>query len=84
MNYDSLQGGVVVASGHRGESLEKWRMGGQFNVGFGRVLSSDTRIGLLLSLFVISWESESRKSLTLDFIGTQPLVGGGVGIYLGY
>ena len=84
MNYDSLQGGVVVASGHREEWLERWRMGGQFNVGLARALSSDTRIGLLLSLFVISWESESRKSLTLDFIGTQPLVGGGIGIYLGY
>jgi len=59
-------------------------MGGQLNVGFGRVLSSDSRIGLLLSLFVISWESESRKSLTLDFIGMLPLLGAGIGIYLGY
>ena len=84
MNYDSLQSGIVVASGHRDEWLERWRMGGQLNVGFGRVLSSDSRIGLLLSLFVISWESESRKSLTLAFIGRQPLVGGGIGIYLGY
>src|SRR6266849_3142422 len=31
-----------------------------------------------------SWKSESQKSLTLDFIGTQPLVGGGIGISLGY
>ena len=84
MNYDSLQSGIVVASGHREEWLERWRMGGQLNVGFGRVLGSDSRFGLLLSLFVISWESESRKSLTLDFIGTQPLVGGGIGIYLGH
>jgi len=84
MNYDSLQSGVVVASGHREEWLEKWRIGGRLNVGFGRVLSSDSRIGLLSSLFVISWESESRKSLTLDFIGTQPLVGGGIGVYLDY
>ena len=84
MDYDSLQGGVVVASGRREESLERWRIGGQFDVGFGRALGSDTRIGLLLNLFVISWESESRKSLTLDFIGTKPLVGGGGGIYLSY
>jgi hypothetical protein len=84
MNYDSLQGGVVVASGHREEWLEKWRIGGQFNLGFARHLDPDFRIGLLFSLFVISWESESRKSLTLDFIGSQPLVGGGLGIYLGY
>jgi hypothetical protein len=86
MDYDSLQSGIVVASGHREEWLERWRIGGQFDVGFDRFLSSDsrTRVGLLLSLFVISWESESRKSLTLDFIGTQPLVGGGIGIYLNY
>jgi len=84
MSYDSLQSGVVVASGHREEWLERWRIGGQFNVGFGRVLSSDSRIGLLLSLFIIRWESDSRKSLTLDFIGTQPLVRGGIGIYLDY
>jgi len=86
MDYDSLQGGVVVASGQREEWLERWRIGGQFNVGFGRVLGSDsgTRVGLLLSLFVISWESESRKSLTLDFTGSKPLVGGGIGIYLDY
>ncbi len=59
-------------------------MGGQFKVGFARATGSDTRIGLLLSLFVISWESESRKSLTLDFIGMLPLLGAGIGIYLGY
>jgi len=86
MDYDSLQSGIVVASGRREEWLERWRIGGQFDVGFDRFLSSDsrTRVGLLLRLFVISWESESRKSLTLDFIGTQPLVGGGIGIYLDY
>jgi len=84
MEYDSLQGGVVVASGHREERLEKWRMGGQFNMHFAKQLDPDFRVGFLLRLFVISWESESRKSLTLDFIGSKPLVGGGVGIYLGY
>ena len=84
MDYDSLQGGIVVASGHREEWLERWRMGGQLNVGFGRALSSDSRIGLLFSFFAISWESDSRKSLTLDFIGTAPLVGYGIGIYLDY
>src|SRR5882672_437031 len=84
MDYDSLQGSVVVGSGHRRESLEEWRIGGQFNMGFGIRPHSDFRIGLLLRAFAISWKSESQKSLTLDFIGTQPVVGGGIGISLGY
>ncbi len=84
MDYDSLQGGVVVGSGHRKESLEAWRIGGQFNMGLGVRIHSHTRIGLLIRAFAISWESESQKSLTLDFIGTQPIVGGGIGISLGY
>jgi hypothetical protein len=84
MDYDSLQGGVVVGSGHREESLEEWRMGGQFNMGFGFRLHANTRIRLLIRAFAISWKSESQKSLTLDFIGTRPLIGGGIGISLGY
>lgn len=83
MNYDSLQGGVVVASGHRDESLQEWRGGGQFNMNLGLRLETGYRIGLLIRAFAISWESESQKSLTLDYIGTQPLVGGGIGISLG-
>ncbi len=84
MDYDSLQGGVVVGSGHRKESLEEWRIGGQFNMDIGTRLSSDLRIGLLVRAFAVSWNSESQKSLTLDFIGTQPILGGGIGISLGY
>lgn len=84
MNYDSLQGGVVVDSGHRDESLQDWRIGAQFNVDLGLRLSTGYRVGLLIRAFAISWESESQKSLTLDFIGTQPLVGGGIGISLGH
>ncbi len=83
MGYDSLQGGVVVGSGHREESLQKWRMGGQFTMGLGVRLHSDFRIGLLIRAFAVSWRSESQKSLTSDFIGTQPLVGGSIGISLG-
>ena len=83
MNYDSLQGGVVVDSGHRDESLQDWRVGGQFNMDLGLRLETGYRIGLVIRAFDSSWESESQKSLTLDFIGTQPLVGGGIGISLG-
>jgi len=84
MDYDSLQGGVVVGSGHRQESLKQWRIGGQFNMGIGIRLHAHTRLALFIRAFAISWKSESQKSLTLDFIGTEPLVGGGIGISLGY
>lgn len=83
MNYDTLQGGVVVDSGHRDESLQAWRIGGQFSMDLGHRLNTGYRIGVLIRAFAISWEAESQKSLTLDFIGTQPLVGGGIGISLG-
>jgi hypothetical protein len=46
-------------------------------------LETGYRVGLVIRAFAISWESESQKSLTLDFIGTQPLVGGGIGISRG-
>ena len=83
MSYDALQGGVVVDSGHRDESLQAWRIGAQFNMDLGLRLETGYRLGLFIRAFAISWESESQKSLTLDFLGTQPLVGGGIGISLG-
>jgi len=83
MNYDSLQGGVVVASGQKKESMQEWRVGGQFRMDLGLRLETGYRVGLLIRAFAISWEPESQKSLTLDFIGTQPLVGGSIGITLG-
>jgi hypothetical protein len=83
MAYDLLESGVVVGSGTKKESMERWRWGGDLVLGVGLQQAPGLRMGLALRAFGIDWEPNARESLTLDFVGKRVLLGGSLGFYVG-
>ncbi len=63
----------------RRETLERWRVGGDFVFGMNWRQDSGPNIGFVTRCFVIPWAGEELRSLTLDYIGKRSVIGFTIG-----
>jgi hypothetical protein len=61
-------------------SLDKWRLGGDLVFSMLWPTSDSVLFGFSTRVFVISWDSDYEKALTLDYIGKKALVGFNIGL----
>jgi hypothetical protein len=66
--------------GEATESLDKWRLGGDVVFSMLWDTNSSVLVGFSTRMFVIPWDSDYEKALTLDYIGKRALVGFNIGL----
>ena len=84
IRYEVLQDLIVVARGSRTESLERLRLGADAAVAVAFPVGESFRLGALARAWLVPWNSEQVKSLTLDFIERKTVVGLEIGLALAF
>ena len=67
----------------RRDTVERWSFGGSVLLGAGGFIGEKASLGLMVRGYMMSWNGESEKSVTTDFL-YEPLYGVDIGVVIGY